>query len=60
MLKSTLKWAALALALGVLAAPAHAQDYPTKPVRIIVAFTAGGTTDIMARLIGQRLAEKFK
>ena len=42
---------------------AHAQDaqeYPTKPVKIIVSFTAGGTTDIIARGVGQHLAEKFK
>ena len=35
--------------LASSAAAALAQAYPTKPVKIIVAFTAGGTTDIMAR-----------
>jgi tripartite-type tricarboxylate transporter receptor subunit TctC len=42
---------------------AHAQDaqeYPTKPVKIIVSFTAGGTTDIIARSVGLNLAEKLK
>ncbi|MEI8402978.1 MAG: tripartite tricarboxylate transporter substrate binding protein, partial [Alcaligenaceae bacterium] len=42
---------------------AHAQDaqeYPTKAVKIIVSFTAGGTTDIIARSVGQNLAEKLK
>jgi tripartite-type tricarboxylate transporter receptor subunit TctC len=34
-----------------------AQDYPTRPVRIIVGFAAGGVTDIMARIVGQRLSE---
>ncbi len=38
----------------------NAQDYPTKPVKIIVSFTAGGTTDIIARSVGQNLAEKLK
>jgi tripartite-type tricarboxylate transporter receptor subunit TctC len=38
---------------------AHAQDYPTRPVRIVVAFTAGGTTDILARSIGQQLSERL-
>jgi tripartite-type tricarboxylate transporter receptor subunit TctC len=47
--------------LAALAATlAHAQAYPNKPVKIIVAFTAGGTTDIMARSLAQRLTERFK
>ncbi len=55
------KAAAAALALGALALPAaHAQDWPNKPVKIVVSFTAGGTTDILARMIGQRLADNFK
>jgi tripartite-type tricarboxylate transporter receptor subunit TctC len=35
------------------------QGYPAKPVKIIVAFTAGGTTDIMARSLAQRLSERY-
>src|SRR5213592_745363 len=45
---------------ALAAAGAAAQSYPTKPVKIIVAFTAGGTTDIMARTLAQRLSERFK
>ena len=37
-----------------------AQSYPAKPVKIVVAFTAGGTTDIMARTLAQRLSERYK
>jgi tripartite-type tricarboxylate transporter receptor subunit TctC len=44
--------AGCALALG-LAAPATAQDWPQRPIRIIVAFGPGGGTDIVGRIIGQ-------
>lgn len=49
-----LAWAALA------ASSAFAQGYPNKPVKVVVAFTAGGTTDILARLVAQQLTEKLK
>jgi tripartite-type tricarboxylate transporter receptor subunit TctC len=51
--------AATATAALPLAGPAWAQAYPSRPVRIIVATTAGGTTDLAARLIAQFLAEKL-
>jgi tripartite-type tricarboxylate transporter receptor subunit TctC len=38
---------------------ARAQDYPTRPVTIVVPFTAGGTTEILARLVGQKLEERL-
>jgi tripartite-type tricarboxylate transporter receptor subunit TctC len=46
-----------ALAFAVSINPAIGQQYPAKPVRIVVAFSAGGGTDFMARLIGQKLTE---
>jgi len=47
---------AMVLALVALAAmPTHAQDYPARPVRLIVAFTAGGTADRTARLIAAKM-----
>jgi tripartite-type tricarboxylate transporter receptor subunit TctC len=52
----------LALGLCALAWPggdALALDYPTRPIRFIVGYPAGGSTDIIARLIGQRLSEKL-
>jgi tripartite-type tricarboxylate transporter receptor subunit TctC len=39
--------------------PALAQDYPNRPVRWVVGYPAGGTTDILARIVGQRLSEKL-
>jgi tripartite-type tricarboxylate transporter receptor subunit TctC len=54
----------LRLAAGAAALPAwsriaRADTYPTRPVRIIVGFPAGGPTDIMARLIGQWLSQRL-
>jgi tripartite-type tricarboxylate transporter receptor subunit TctC len=54
----------LHLAAGVAALPmvtrvALAQTYPTRPVRLLVGFAAGGPNDIIARLIGQWLSERF-
>ena len=54
-IKAVLAAAATAFALG-----ASAQDFPTKPVRIVVPFPAGGPTDILARAIGARLTEEWK
>src|SRR5450631_1809154 len=48
-----------AAALPVAKRIARAQAYPTRPVRIIVGFPAGGVTDLGARLIGQWLSERF-
>jgi tripartite-type tricarboxylate transporter receptor subunit TctC len=54
----------LHLAAGAVTLPtasriARAQAYPTKPVRVIVPFGAGGSTDIAARVICQLLSERF-
>ena len=50
--------AAAALALGVPAA-LHAQEYPVKPIRIIVPFGAGSATDALARTIGPKMTEMW-
>ncbi len=47
----------LLLALLFVAAPVFAQSFPSKPLRIIVPFPAGGTTDIVARLVAARMQE---
>ena len=50
---------ALALALGAMAVPAQAQDYPTRTVKIVVPFPAGGTADVMPRIIADWLSRKW-
>src|SRR5215471_14365169 len=44
----------------VMAGDASGQAWPVKPVHIVVAFTAGGTTDLLARNIGQQLGDRLK
>jgi len=41
----------------VLAAPVSAQNYPTKPIRLIVPFAAGGGTDLVGRIVAQQMSE---
>src|SRR3954452_4933258 len=57
--RQALHFAAASTALATTAGITWAQGYPTKPVRILVGFVAGGNFDIVARLIGQSLSEQF-
>ena len=61
--RSALRRAATATLLGTLLAlttlGAHAQDYPTRPIRIIVPFAPGGSADVFGRVIAQRLQESM-
>ena len=49
----------VALLIAALALPALAQSYPTKPIRMILAFPPGGPTDINARIFAQKLGESM-
>ena len=50
---------ALAAAMTPIAAQAQKTDYPQRPIRLIVGFTPGGSTDLVGRLLGVRLSERL-
>ena len=56
--RSCRQW--LAASMMVSAASAMAVEYPTKPIRIIVPQSPGASTDLTARLVGQKLSDAFK
>jgi tripartite-type tricarboxylate transporter receptor subunit TctC len=58
-MKSITKLVAALLALA-LSLPSHGQDYPSKPVRLIVTFTPGGGADTTARIFAERLSDLWK
>ena len=50
---------AAALAVLVVASAAHAQDYPKRPISMIVPFAAGGTSDVIARVVAEEMAKSL-
>ncbi len=59
-MKKTGLWVAMTCISAALMPYAAAQSFPAKPIRIIVPFPAGGTSDILTRLIGAKMAENWK
>lgn len=56
---NTLRAALLGLAVAGLSTAAMAQSYPSRPVKLVVGFSPGGTIDVVARIIGEHLATKL-
>src|SRR5205085_1101901 len=52
-------WPMLLGAALALSPAAHAQDYPAKPIRIVIPFPPGGGVDLLARLIGDKVQAKW-
>jgi tripartite-type tricarboxylate transporter receptor subunit TctC len=50
----------LLAALSILAQPARADDYPSRPIRLIVGFAAGSSGDVMARIVARKLGDELK
>ena len=55
----SLSWFAATVAVVVSCLPAHAQKYPSRPIRVVVPQAAGGGLDVVARLVGQELSQKW-
>src|SRR5471032_3396384 len=56
-------WLGVATLLGLglgLPLPGHAEGWPSRPIRLIVTFPAGGPSDLLARSVGQKLSEAVK
>src|SRR5882724_3972865 len=58
-MRAILRSAFTAAALACAATPSHGQEFPEKPVRLVVGFTPGGPSDILARALGQKLGERW-
>lgn len=59
-MKTTRLMAGMAFAFCAAALSALADDYPSRPIKIVVSFTAGGTTDVIARQVAVRLSQLLK
>ena len=55
MLKNTLICLALAASAAISASPARADDYPSRPIRLIIPFPPGGSNDVVGRIVANQL-----
>jgi tripartite-type tricarboxylate transporter receptor subunit TctC len=58
-MKTALRFFAAAMSAGLLAQVSHAQNYPVRPVRMMVPFQAGGGSDTMGRIVSSKLSERL-
>jgi tripartite-type tricarboxylate transporter receptor subunit TctC len=56
---SVLRWILAAVLLSIGVSPSLAEGYPTRPVRVVVGFPAGGPTDVIARIVAQKLSDRL-
>ena len=56
----TRRIALILAAFALIAQPAHADDYPSRPIRLIVGFAAGSSGDVIARIVAHKLGEELK
>src|SRR4030095_8653324 len=56
---AVLRWILAAVLLLIGAAPSTAQNYPNRPVRVVVGFPPGGPTDVIARIVAQNLSDSL-
>lgn len=59
MKRRSLTLAAICLVVAAVASPTAAQEYPTQTIKMIISFGAGGGSDIVGRIIAQRMQEKL-
>jgi tripartite-type tricarboxylate transporter receptor subunit TctC len=60
LLRSVMAWSCLAVLAAAAPLIADAQVYPSRPIKIVVPYAAGGAVDIVARIVGQSLSEELK
>ena len=58
-MRTQIRYWFILLTIALAAASVHSQDFPNRPVKIIVPQTPGGASDALARIVGQKLSEKW-